>query len=92
VLPQADVVAITGTAITNHTLDGLLRLCTPEAFIILLGDTTLLSSVLFDYGVGALAGTRVTDPDPALKCLSQGANFRQIKGTKRLLWKKSEAV
>ena len=92
VLPQADVVAITGTAITNHTLDGLLRLCKPEAFVILLGDTTPLSPILFDYGVDALAGTRVTDPDLALKCLSQGANFRQIKGTRRLLWKKSGAV
>ncbi|MEJ2721669.1 MAG: DUF364 domain-containing protein [bacterium] len=50
----------------------------------MLGDTTPLSPVLFDYGVHALAGTRVTDPDLALNCLSQGANFRQIKGTRRL--------
>jgi uncharacterized protein (DUF4213/DUF364 family) len=83
-IPRADVVAITGTALTNHSIEKLLRLCDPAAFVILLGDTTPLSPVLFDYGVNALAGTRVTDPDLVLKCISQGANFRQIRGTRRL--------
>ena len=83
-LPQADVVAITGTALTNHSLEGLLRVCKPTAFVILLGDTVPLSPVLFDYGPEALSGTRVTVPALALQCISQGANFRQIKGTKRL--------
>ena len=83
-LPQADVVAITGTALTNHTFENLVRLCSPAAFVVLLGDTTPLSPILFDYGVDALAGTRVIDPDLVLKCISQGANFRQIKGTRRL--------
>jgi uncharacterized protein (DUF4213/DUF364 family) len=49
-----------------------------------LGDTVPLSPVLFDYGVDALSGTRVVDPDLALRCVSQGANFRQIQGVKRL--------
>jgi uncharacterized protein (DUF4213/DUF364 family) len=83
-LPRADVVAITGTALTNHTMEGLLRLCDPAAFVILLGDTAPMSPVLFDYGVDALAGTRVTDTELVLNCVSQGANFRQIKGTRRL--------
>ncbi len=83
-IPQADVVAITGTSLTNHTLPHLLELCDPKAFIIMLGDTVPLSPVLFDYGVHALSGTRVMDADLALRCVSQGANFRQIKGTKKL--------
>ncbi len=83
-IPQADVVAITGTSLTNHTLLRLLKLCNPGAFVIMLGDTVPLSPVLFDYGVHALSGTRVVDADLALKCVSQGANFRQIKGTSRL--------
>lgn len=83
-IPQADLVAITGTSLTNHTLPHLLELCSREAFIIMLGDTVPLSPVLFDYGVHALSGTRVMDADLALKCVSQGANFRQIKGTRRL--------
>jgi len=83
-IPQADVVAITGTALTNHTLDHLLELCHPGTYVIMLGDTAPLSSVLFDYGVDAISGTRVADPELALRCVSQGANFRQIKGVKRL--------
>lgn len=89
VIPQSDVVAITGTALTNHTLEALLDLCAPHAFVILLGDTVPLSPVLFDYGVDALSGTRVVDPDLALRCVSQGANFRQIQGTRRLTMTKA---
>jgi len=83
-IPQADVVAITGTSLTNHTLTHLLELCKTGSFVIMLGDTVPLSPVLFDFGVHALSGTRVIDADLALRCVSQGANFRQIKGTKRL--------
>jgi hypothetical protein len=83
-IPLADVVAITGTAITNHTIDHLLGLCAKKAYVLLLGDTAPLSPILFDHGLDAIAGTRVVNPDLALSCVSQGANFRQIKGVKRL--------
>ena len=83
-IPRADVVAITGTALTNHTMQHLLELCYPGAFVIALGDTAPLSTILFDYGLNAISGTRVYDADLALQCVSQGANFRQIKGVKRL--------
>ncbi len=90
-IPQADVVAITGTSLTNHTLEHLLALCRDEAFVIMLGDTVPLTPLLFDYGVDALSGTRVVDVDLALQCVSQGANFRQIRGTKRLTMMKQPA-
>jgi uncharacterized protein (DUF4213/DUF364 family) len=83
-IPQADVLAITGTAMTNHTLPHLLELCSPSAYVIMLGDTVPLSPVLFEYGVHALSGTRVLDPDLTLRCVSQGANFRQIRGIQKL--------
>ncbi len=83
-VPQAEIVAITGASLTNHTFDSLISLCDPQAFVVLLGDSTPLSPLLFDFGVSAVAGTLVIDPDLALKCISQGATFRQIKG-KRLL-------
>jgi len=87
-IPQADVLAITGTAITNHSIGDLLKLKKQNAFTVVLGDSAVLSPVLFDYGIDAIAGTMVTDNDLALKCISQGANFRQIKGTKRLVMMK----
>jgi hypothetical protein len=83
-LPKADVVAITGSAFINHTLEHLLALCRADSFVMVLGPTTPLSTVLFDHGVDVVSGTRVVDPDLALRCLNQGATFRQIRG-KRLL-------
>jgi uncharacterized protein (DUF4213/DUF364 family) len=83
-IPRADVVAITGTALTNHTFEHLLELCNSRAYVIVLGDTAPLSPILFDHGLDAISGTSVADPKSALRCVSQGANFRQIRGVKRL--------
>ena len=83
-IPMADVVAITGTAFTNHTIEHLLELCDPKAYVIVLGASAPLSPMLLDYGVDAVSGTKVVDPALALRCVSEGANFRQIKGVKRL--------
>jgi uncharacterized protein (DUF4213/DUF364 family) len=89
VLPQADVVALTGTSLINHTFDALIALCRPDAgnqkaYVILLGASAPLSPVLFEYGVDAVSGTRVVDVPAVLRAVSQGATFRQIPG-KRLL-------
>lgn len=83
-LPQADVVGITGTAFTNHTLERLLELCDPKVYVVIVGDTTPLSPLLFDYGINALSGTRVIDTETVLLCISQGATFRQIRGVRLL--------
>jgi uncharacterized protein (DUF4213/DUF364 family) len=82
VIPQADVVAITGTSLINHTFEELMRLCRQGAFVLVLGPTTPLSPVLFDYGVDVISGTLVTDPETVLRYISQGASFRQIKRSK----------
>jgi uncharacterized protein (DUF4213/DUF364 family) len=89
-IPMADVVGITGTSLTNHTLEHLLALCSPEAYVVLLGDTAPLSPVLFEYGIHAVSGTKVVNADLALRCVSEGANFRQIKGTRRLTMMREE--
>jgi len=83
-IPQADVVGITGTAFTNHTIEPLLNMCNPGAYVVMLGDTAPLSPVLFDYGIDAVSGTRVVEPETVLECVSQGATFRQIRGIKLL--------
>lgn len=84
-IPEADVLAVTGTAITNHSIEDLLSLKKENTFTVVLGDSAILSPVLFDYGVDAIAGTKVTDTGLALRCVSQGANFRQVKGTRKLI-------
>ncbi|MGD8857809.1 MAG: DUF364 domain-containing protein [Chloroflexota bacterium] len=79
ILPQAEVVAISGTTVINHTLEGLLALCSEEAMIILLGPSTPLSPVLFDHGVDLLCGSVVTDIEAVLRVAGQGGNFRQVR-------------
>lgn len=84
ILPQADVIALTGTSLLNHTFDDLIAHVRPETFVVMLGGTTPLSTLLFDYGIDALAGTLLEDPTAAMLAISQGATFKQIPG-KRLV-------
>lgn len=79
VLPQADVVALTGTSMLNGTFDGLMRLIRDETYVVVLGPSTPLSPVLFDAGADAVCGTLVTDAERVVRSVSQGAHFRQIK-------------
>jgi uncharacterized protein (DUF4213/DUF364 family) len=89
VLPQADVVALTGTSLVNHTFEELVGLCRPDAFVLLLGPSTPLSPVMFEAGLDALSGTVVDDVEQVLLSVGQGATFRQIKrrgGLRLLTW------
>ena len=84
VIPQADVVAITGTALINHTLDGLLALCRPDALVMVLGPSTPLSPVLFEHGVTIISGARVVDEVAVMRTVGQGATFQQVEGVRLL--------
>jgi uncharacterized protein len=79
VIPQADVLAITGTTLLNNTFAGLMALRRPDAWTMLLGPSTPLASVMFDYGLDMLSGAVVTDVDAVLVAVSQGAGFRQVQ-------------
>jgi len=78
VIPHADVVAITSMTVINHTLDELINLCKPEAFVMLLGPSTPLSPLLFEHGIDVLSGSIVKAVDPVLGVVMQGGNFRQV--------------
>lgn len=82
--PQADVVAITGSTLVNRTLDTLLAFVRPGATVMILGPSTPLSPLLFDYGATIISGTRVIDEAAVLRTVGQGAVFRQVQGKKLL--------
>lgn len=86
VLPKADVLAITSTTIINKTLEPLLALKRPGALVMLLGPSTPLSLVVFDYGIHALSGVRVVDEAAVLRTVGEGASFRQVEGPRRVTW------
>jgi uncharacterized protein (DUF4213/DUF364 family) len=90
VIPEADVVALTGTSLVNKTFDKLIQHCRPDAFVLVLGPTSPLSPVLFDYGVDLIAGTRVVDPPAALAVAGQGAIFRQMRGVRLVTMAKEQ--
>jgi uncharacterized protein len=91
-IPQAEIVALTGSAIINHTLDNLLELCHPDALVMVLGPSTPLSPILFDYGVRILSGARVVNETDALRTISQGATFQQVQGVKLLTYVNSKEI
>ena len=89
VLPQADVVGLTGTSFINHTVDRLLEL-SKNSFVVIVGPTTPLSPVLFDYGVDVIAGVTVVEPDKTIRSINQGAIFSQVEGVKLVTMAKGE--
>jgi uncharacterized protein len=83
-IPLADVVAVTGTALINHTLDHLMGLARAEALLLVLGPSTPLSSVLFDHGASLLSGAIVVDEAAAQRTIAQGAVLPQVEGLRLL--------
>jgi uncharacterized protein (DUF4213/DUF364 family) len=84
ILPQADVVGITGSTLANGTLEGLLALCRRDAFVAVIGPTTPLSPILFDYGVDVLCGALADDADAMVASLLAGGSTRRLAGTRQI--------
>ncbi|MBU1692801.1 MAG: DUF364 domain-containing protein [Verrucomicrobia bacterium] len=79
ILPACDVVCLTASSFINHTIEQLLTLCA-ESYVVLTGPTAPLIPQLFECGIDAICGTRVTDAAEVLRHISQGACFKQVRG------------
>lgn len=85
-LPQMDVVFITGATFPNKTLPRLLELC-PRAMTILVGASVPLSPLLFDHGVTALSGLilpRTTEQEWA-RVISQGCRHALSRAGRKVM-------
>jgi uncharacterized protein len=51
---------------------------------VLIGPSTPLSPLLFDFGISLLAGVEVVNLDELLISTRQGVSFRHMKGTRRV--------
>jgi hypothetical protein len=83
-LPHAEVVAVTGTAVINHTVEAILSRMRPDAFKVMLGPSTPLARCLLARGFDVLCGTVVEDPEAVVRAVSEGAVTDQIAGVRRV--------
>jgi len=69
-IPKADIAVITSSSVINKSIERLLELS--QGLTILIGPSTPMSPVLFDYGVDMLAGIRVVDEERMMKKIAEG--------------------
>lgn len=85
IVPQSDIIAITGSALVNGTMETLLPLCRPDAYVLILGPSTPLHPIVLDWGSDAIASSIVVDPKTCMEHVSQGCTFRQLKGIRKVV-------
>ena len=75
VVPQADVLLMTGTTLLNDTLEELLSWARPKARVTVVGPTVgLLPDAFLARGADILGGVRITEPDDFLDLLAEGGS------------------
>jgi len=75
VIPQADVLIVTGTTLINDTVQHLLARARPEATVIIVGPTSsLLPTPFFARGVHTIGGVLAHDPDTLLNLIAEGGS------------------
>ncbi|MEI6060303.1 MAG: DUF364 domain-containing protein [Bacteroidota bacterium] len=73
VIPQSDIVIITGLTLVNNTIDGLLSAISPGTQVIVTGPSAgILPDILFENHVNIIGSTRITRPDLLFDIVSQG--------------------
>ena len=71
IIPESDIVLITGSAFINKTMPRLLQLAADKT-VIITGPSTPMARRLFDFGASRLAGMIVSDTDGMLSFTGAG--------------------
>lgn len=77
IIPEADIVAITGSSFANKSVERLLQLS--KGLTIVFGPSAPLTEILFDYGVDIIGGSLARDTKFILDSISQGAHLDNFK-------------
>ena len=89
-LPQAEGVLITASALANRSLPDLLRRCR-HAPAVLVGPGAPLTPRLFDYGLTVLSGLVAADPDGLARVVAEGGGAKDLKRFARPVTMRSAA-
>ncbi len=82
IVPKADIVIITATAIVNGTIDHLLELSRNAREVAVVGPTaSMIPDPLFKRRVTLMGGIRIINPDRLLQVISEGGGTPQFKET-----------
>jgi len=81
VIPQSDIVIITGLTLVNNTIDNLLASVSSNAEVIVTGpSSSLIPDILFKHNVKILGSTRITDPELLFQVVGEaGTGFHLFK-------------
>lgn len=80
-LPECDVVIMTGTVMINNTVEDLLPMCVNARHIVMVGASTpMLPEAFLGSGITMLAGScwDATDPDALFTCITLGGGIGQV--------------
>ena len=80
-LQQADLVALPATTLIDKTFDRWMSHCRQDATVIMIGTSTPLSPVLYDFGVQVLSGAIVDDPQKTFLGIGQGLSMHHLRET-----------
>lgn len=81
IVPQADVLLVTGSTLVNATLEDLLALARPEARVTIVGPTVgMLPDAFLARGADVLGCVRITQPDAFLDLLAEGGSGHHFFG------------
>jgi uncharacterized protein len=81
VVPQADVLVVTGSTLLTGTCEGLLEMARKDAEIVVVGPTSsMMPDAFFRRGVKVVAGIRIHQPDTLLDLLAEGGSGSHMFG------------
>jgi uncharacterized protein len=73
ILPDSDIVIITGQTLVNRTIDDLLSAISPGAQVIITGPSSnIVPDILFENKVSIIGAVRITDPRLLFDIVSEG--------------------
>lgn len=81
VIPESDIIIITGMTLVNNTIDGLLSSVPGNATVIVTGPSgSIFPDIFFKYNVKIVGATRVTRPDLLFEIVGEwGAGYHLFR-------------
>jgi uncharacterized protein (DUF4213/DUF364 family) len=85
IMPECDIVIITGVTLINKTLHTYTPYINKDAIKILMGPTVTMSNYLLSQGF-LLGGTKINNFDKLFHCLARGLSSKDFDGSAEKVW------